>query len=82
MSTVALYRSPGKPCADHLVAQYGQAEEFEKALPGLIGPVESLLQFKRFETGNGTDEFYTSIFIVRKEIDGTISRRRFKVVGL
>jgi len=84
--SVYLYRlekQRGKVEADkHLVASYGQAEEFEKALPGLVGPLHDLIKFERTDTGNGADDFYSLITVVRRLADRTIASDSYKVVGL
>lgn len=80
MATVTLYRKDGKTLSP--LAYYGQREEFEAALPGMIGPLVDLIDYKRYASGNGTDDFYECIRIRRKLADGEIVNVTYRVEGL
>jgi len=59
------------------IATYGQPEEFSKALPGLLGPLDGLLEYHRHRGLR-----HDIIEIEKRMVDGTVSKERYKVTGL
>lgn len=74
---VSLYRAPTGGGSRFLSATYGQVQEFNNALPGLLGPLHLLTKFERDTHVEPNTEI---LFIERITESGDRLRTRYLLV--
>jgi hypothetical protein len=60
-----------------VIASYGQEQEFDNALPGIIGPLPDLISYTRERRQLGADR--DIIIIEKRTADGSVSKERYKL---
>lgn len=78
MSNVQLFYFHAKKY--HLTTTYGQSEEFDRALPALLGNIAEMTYYKRYTVTHDNGK-HDIIEMERPNIDGKIERHTYKVVG-